>query len=279
MQLHVEFMNAPKGSMTRAANAVKEADGGIFWWTISIVVLLAMAAFSWIGSIYIFTHPEQPLNYKLLTRIHRVEAIKQFTEKDKPVGKTLTAPELYQKFYPFTPEILANHNDVLRRNYITNFKNRDEKPYFVKGRFRVVHARALTEQDVFTRGIVARAVSVNEDDKDFRNVVIEYVLPTAMEASGREFAAGDLLDIDTKGKKKRLYGSVINVSRLNEDVMVFTVVPLLYGEHLVDAKQKRTITAVPPHRLNMEAVFPITDQSYGSGAAGARLPDVAFAGQ
>ena len=274
MPLHVEFMNAPRGSLSRAASAVKKADGGIFWWTIAIVILMALAAFSWISSIFIFTHPEKPFAYKLLTRIQRVEEIRQFSEKDMPAGKSLTPPELYQKFYPFSPENLSNHNSLLRRNYITNFKNRDEKPYYVRGRFKVIHARALTPADVFPQGLIARAVAVNEDGREYRNVVVEYVIPTESEVKGVEFATGDLLDIDSRRSKKRLHGAVINIQRLNEDVLVFTVVPLMYGDHLIDPVKNQVLTAKPPSRLNLSAPFPITDDSFGTGA---RLPGVAAA--
>lgn len=275
MQLHVEFMNAPRGSLSRAANAVKKADGGIFWWSIAIVILMALAATSWIASIFIFTHPEKPYNYKLLSRIQRLEEIKHFNEKDMPAGKSLTPPELYQKFYPFTDQNLGNHNSLLRRNYITNFKNRDHKPYYVRGRFKVVHARPLTEKDVFPRGLVARAVAVNQDGREYRNVVVEYVLPTELAVPGVEFAPGDLLDIDSRRTKKRLHGAVINIQRLHEDVLVFTVVPLMYGEHLIDPVKHKILTATPPVRLNLSAPFPITDDSFGTGS---RLPGVAAAG-
>ncbi len=258
MPLHVEFMNAPRGSFARAANAVKKADGGIFWWTIAIVILVALAACSWIASIFVFTHPERPYNYKLLTRIHRLEELKQFTEKDVPKGKSLTPPELFQRFAPLTEENLVNHNYLLRRNYITNFKGQGEKPFYVRGRFKVMYARPLTEQDVVPRGLVARAVAVNEDGREYRNVIVEYVLPTEFEVAGMEFAPGDLLDIDSRRSKTRLYGAIINIQRLNEDVLVFTVVPLMYGEHLVDPAKGRILTAVPPERLNMGAPFPLT---------------------
>ena len=274
MPLHVEFMNAPRSSLSRAASVVKKADGGIFWWTVAIVILVALAAFSWIASIFIFTHPEKPFNYKLLSRIQRVEEIKQFTEKDMPAGKSLTPPELYQKFYPFSGENLANHNTLLRRNYITNFKNRDEKPYYVRGRFKVVHARPLTENDIFPHGLVARAVAVNQDGREYRNVVVEYVIPTQSEVPGVEFAPGDVLDIDSRRSKKRLHGAVINIHRLKEDVLIFTVVPLMYGEHLIDPVKSKVLTATPPVQLNLSAPFPITDDSYGTGT---RLPGVTAA--
>ena len=274
MQLHVEFMNTPRGSVSRAANAMKKADGGIFWWTVAIVILVALAAFSWIASIFIFTHPERPYNYKLLSRIHRLEEIKQFTEKDVPKGKSLTPPELFQRFSPLTEENLTNHNNLLRRNYITNFKSRDEKPFYVRGRFKVVHARPLTEQDVVPQGLVARAVAVNEDGREYRNVIVEYVLPTGSAVPGIGFAPGDLLDIDSRRSKSRLYGAIINIDRPSEDVLVFTIVPLMYGEHLIDPAKGRVLTAVPPQRLNMAAIFPLTG---ANSAETTPLVDVAAA--
>lgn len=277
MQPHVEFIKHPRGSLSRAAAAERKTDGGIFWWTIAIIVLIALAAFSWVSCIYIFTHPEKPFNYKLLSRIHRLPEIKAFTEENVPSGKSLSPPELYQKFYPFSDENLDNHNDLLRRNYITNFKSRDEKPCYVRGRFRVVMARPLAAGDVFPCGVVARAVAINDDGKEFRNVVVEYVLPTAQARSGVDFAPGDLLDIDSRRSKKRLYGSVLNIQRFNEDVLVFTVVPLLYGEHQIDAAKNRVLSACPPQVLNFGARFPLTEMGSSSADGKARLPDVAAA--
>ncbi len=278
MQPHVEFLKTPRGSLSRAAAAVKQTDGGIFWWTIAIIVLMALAVFSWVSCIYIFTHPEKPYNYKLLSRMHRLPELKAFTEEDVPSGKSLSPPELYQKFYPFSDENLANHNDLLRRNYITNFKSRDEKPYYVRGRFRVVQARPLGAGDVFPQGVVVRAVAVNDDGKEYRNVVVEYVLPTAKARVGVDFASGDLLDIDSRRSGKRLYGSVLNVHRLNEDVLLFTVVPLLYGEHQIDAAKNRVLRACPPEVLDFSASFPLTDAGSSAAAVELRSPDVVAAG-
>lgn len=268
MRPHVEFMNTPRGSLSRATQAVKKADGGMFWWTIGICLLVGMATFSWIFSIFVFTHPEKPFSYSFLEKLHRLEEIKQFTEKNVPSGKTYNPKDLYQKFYTLSDRNLKDNNSILRRNYITNYKSKDEKPFYVSGRFRVVHARPLTKNDVFTTGMVARAVAINEDDREYRNVIVEYVLPTAEAAApDQQFSAGDIIDIDSRRKKRRLYSSVINVERLNEDSLVFTVIPLLYGEHTVDAAKNITLTATPPERLNMKASLPITDNSFGTAAA------------
>lgn len=272
MRPHVEFMNTPRGSLSRAAQTEKKTDGGMFWWTIAISLLVGTAVFSWIFSIYVFTHPEKPFSYGFLEKMHRLDELKQFDEKTVPSGRSYNPKELYQKFYALSDGNLKDNNSLLRRNYITNYKNKDERPFFVSGRFRVVHARPLTSNDVITTGMVARAVALNEDDKEFRNVIVEYVLPTIAAATpDQQFAAGDIIDIDSRRKKRRLYSSVINVDRMNEDVLVFTVIPLLYGEHTVDASKGVTLTAAPPNRLNLKAPLPITDSSYGAISSTAGL--------
>ncbi|MES2707830.1 MAG: hypothetical protein V4726_14655 [Verrucomicrobiota bacterium] len=261
-------MNTPRGSLSRTNQVVKKTDGGMFWWTIGISVLIGMATFSWIFSIFVFTHPETPFNYGFLEKMHRLDEIRQFDEKSVPSGKSYSPKDLYQKFYTLSDRNLKDNNSILRRNYITNYKNKDEKPFYISGRFRVVQARPLTKDDVFTTGMVARAVAINEDDREYRNVVVEYVLPTIADAKPeQQFSAGDILDIDSRRKKRRLYSSVINVKRINEDVMVFTVIPLLYGDHTVDAAKGITLTAAPPARLNLKAPLPITDSGSGAGLA------------
>lgn len=266
-------MNAPRGSLSRAAQTVKKADGGMFWWTIGISLLVGLATFSWIFSIYVFTHPEKPFNYSFLEKVHRLEPILQFTEKNAPPGKTYAPKDLYQKFYSLSDSNLKDNNSILRRNYITNYKTKADRPFYVSGRFRIVHARPLNKDDLFQNGMVARAVAINEDDREYRNVIVEYVLPTEAELRPDvEFNAGDILDIDSRRRKRRLYSSVINVERLNEDVLVFTVIPLLYGEHTVDSTKNLTLTAAPPARLNLKAFLPITSSNFLSSTASVPAP-------
>ena len=140
---------------------------------------------------------------------------------------------------------------------LTNYK--DDRPVYVKGRFRIIHARPLGATDVFTKGIVARAIAINEHDKEYRNVVIEYVIPTRS-ASSAQFGTGDIIEIDTSSQrnKRRLHATLLNVQHQPDESLVFTVVPLVYGEHAVDAGKGTSIIAEPPARLNLKATWPIT---------------------
>lgn len=265
MAPRIEFMHSPRGSWSRAAGVVRRTDGGLFWWSIAITLLIGLATFSWFFCIYVFTHPEKPFNYSLLSKFQKLEPIKAFSEKDFPGGKTYSHRDMYQTFYPFTEENLAQKNSDLHRAYITNYK--EERPVCIRGQFKVIHARPLTKDDVFTCGTIARAVALVEDDKEYRNVIIEYILPSRKPCKD-QFLPGDILKIDTtesEGKRRR-FASLLNIQRQQDDAMVFTVVPLSYGEH-GNAQAGFSIVGEPPERLNMEARWPITDDALGAPAS------------
>ena len=265
MEPRVQFMHAPRGGWSRATSAVRRTDGGLFWWSIAITVLLGLAVFSWFFCIYVATHPEKPFNYSLLNRFHKLEPLKLFSEKDIPAGKTSPYKDMYQTFFDFTEENLTQKNTDLHRAYITNYK--DERPLYIRGSFKVVHSRQLTKDDVFTCGTIARAVALVEDDKEFRNVTIEYVLPTNTPPKD-QLLPGDILKIDTTDQTGRLrrYAALLNVQHNQDDAMVFTVVPLAYGEH-GNAQAGLSIKGEPPDLLNMKGKWPITDEAVGAAVS------------
>ena len=262
MEPRIQFMHAPRGG--RSATAVKRTDGGLFWWSVAITMLIGLATFSWFFCIYASTHPEKPFYYNLLTRYHKLEPLKAFTEKDMPGGKTHSYKDMYQSFYSLTGENLQQKNSDLHRAYITNYK--EERPVFLSGSFKVTHSRELTKDDVFTSGSIARAVALVEDDKEYRNVVVEYILPTNGKPKD-QLLPGDILKIDTPDQngKGRRYASLLNVDRRDDDSMVFTVVPLAYGEH-ANPQAGVSIKAEPPDKLNMAGKWPITDDAVGAAA-------------
>ena len=255
-------MHAPRGGWSRAASVVKRTDGGLFWWSIAITMLIGLATFSWFFCIYVCTHPETPFNYGLLNRFHKLEPLKLFSEKDIPSGKTLGHKDIYQKFSQFSGENLAQNNKDLHRAYITNYK--EERPTFVRGNFKVIHARPLTKDDVFPCGTIARAVALVEDDREYRNVVIEYIVPSKTPPKD-QFLPGDILKIDTADQTGRLrrYASLLNVERQGDDAMIFTVVPLAYGEH-ANTQAGFSIKGEPPDLLNLKGKWPITDDALGA---------------
>ena len=244
---------------------IKCSDGGIFWWSIGITLLIGLATFSWFFCIYAFTHPEKPFYYNLLSRFQKLEPLRAFTEKDMQPGKTYAHKDMYQTFYSLSGENLAQKNSELHRAYITNYK--EERPVYLRGSFKVTHSRALTKDDVFTCGTIARAVALVEDDKEYRNVVIEYILPSLKQPKDH-LLPGDILKLDTTDQagRGRRYAALLNVDRREDDGMVFTVLPLAYGEH-ANPQAGVSIKAEPPGVLNMAGKWPITDEAVGAAVS------------
>jgi hypothetical protein len=49
-----------------------------FAWTVAILLLIGFALAAWLGSFYIFNQPERPDSYRILQRLHKIEAPKRF---------------------------------------------------------------------------------------------------------------------------------------------------------------------------------------------------------
>lgn len=250
MRPHVEFMSSSRSPYAKPSRNLTPAKGDpwLFWWTIAIFILLALTTISWLSSLYIFRHPEKPRNYRLLAQFHKLEPLKKFTERNVPQGKFHTAKEIYAKYFTYTDEELDTLNNLFKRSYIRNYA--DDTPVYLRGKYRVYKVEELTPQQPFMSGLVVRAKSV-----ELPNVSIEFVFPT--EALPKERPAyGDDLVLDTNDT----FGSAVHISRLPEDSLCVTLVPLTYYSfHPSDPK--RTLVLSPPHRLNMDAPWPLTDDT------------------
>ena len=260
-------MQSPRGSWSRSGAVVQRSDGGLFWWSIAIMVLAGLAVFSWFFCIYVCSHPERPFSYKLLSRFEKLDKLKPFTEKDAPGGKVMSFKDAHQTFFSFTEDNMKQKNAELHRAYITNYDAKELRPIYLRGNFKVLHSRPLTKDDVFPCGTIARCVALVEEDKEYRNVLLEYVIPTKTPPKDM-LMPGDIIPLDTselKGKRRR-YASLLNVDRHKDDGLIFTVVPLAYGEH-GNAAAGLSIASEPPARLNMEGRWPITDDALGTSVA------------
>ena len=50
----------------------------LFLWTVLILLLVGFAMACWLGSFYIFGHPENIQSYKILKKLHKLEPPKRF---------------------------------------------------------------------------------------------------------------------------------------------------------------------------------------------------------
>jgi hypothetical protein len=233
-----EFRSYGGGNFSKSSNS----GGGLFWWTIFITMLMALATASWFFSILVFAHPEKPFNYNLLTKLEKLEPLRGYSRATAPYGPFLTANKVLTDFFDYSPEQLSVANDIMKRNYIQNYK--DANPSYVKGKFTVLGGRALTSADVFTEGWAVIARSVELED-----VQVECILPGVV-AEQSPFKSGDELKLDN------FFAPVVHIQRMDGDRVSATVVPIVFEQSLTVASGE-SYKMQPPAKLNMEAAWPV----------------------
>jgi hypothetical protein len=221
-----------------------------FAWTVVILLLTGFALAAWLGSFYIFNQPERPDSYRILQRLHKIEAPKRFELTAAPAGEFLNSKQLYERYSELGNAELARTNGELARNYIRNYQTvRGLVPYVV-GRFKIVAVRELGPGDVFTSGMVALTNAVDNGE-----LLMEHLYPANPEALP---LMKQTLNVGLEIKLERSHdiSSVIHAERLVDGRMMITAVPLLYGSYTV-TRGLGTFRLEPPLSLNLAAGWPL----------------------
>jgi hypothetical protein len=221
-----------------------------FAWTVAILLLTGFALAAWLGSFYIFNQPERPDSYRILQRLHKIEAPKRFELTAAPAGEFLNPQELYKRYSEMGNAELARANAELARNYIRNYQTvRGLVPYVV-GKYKIVAARGLGPGDVFTSGMVALTNAVDNGE-----LLMEHLYPANPEALP---LMKQTLNVGLEIKLERSHdiSSVIHAERLVDGRIMITAVPLLYGSYTV-TRGLGTFRLEPPLSLNLAAGWPL----------------------
>jgi hypothetical protein len=221
-----------------------------FAWTVAILLLTGFALAAWLGSFYIFNQPERPDSYRILQRLHKIEAPKRFELTAAPVGEFLNSAQLYERYSAMGNAELARTNAELARNYIRNYQAvRGLVPYVV-GRYKIAAARELGPGDVFTSGMVALTNAVDNGE-----LLMEHLYPANPEALP---LMKQTLNVGLEIKLERSHdiSSVIHAERLIDGRIMITAVPLLYGSYTV-TRGLGTFRLEPPLSLNLIAGWPL----------------------
>jgi hypothetical protein len=227
-------------------------DGGLFGWTVLILLLIGVAIFCWIGSYYIFGHPDKPLSYEVLSKLKKIEPPKRFELTAAPRGEFLRAPQLLDRYGSMRPRQLERTNETLLRNYLRNFKPCDGLVPYVLGTFNILDSFELTGDDFFPSGVVALAQS-----KENPNLLLEQVFcadARMVPTLHRTLLTG--LDIDLKRENE--LAAIINIERLSDGRIKLTTVSILYPSY-ESASADGTFTLDPPEKLHIRAGLPIID--------------------
>lgn len=221
-----------------------------FGWTLAILLLTGAALAAWLLSFYIFGQPERPDSYRILQKLHKVEAPKRFELTAAPAGEFLSAKQLYDRYAAMGTAELGKVNGELARNYIRNFQQvRGLVPYVV-GRFTVMESRDLSNSDIFTSGMVVLANAVDNGE-----LLMEHVYPAdeqALPLMKQTLTSG----LEIKLERTHDLSAVIHAERLRDGRIMITAIPLLYGTYTV-TRGTGTFTLEPPLSLNLDAGWPL----------------------
>lgn len=242
---------------------------GLFGWTVFMFLLIGFVFLCWMGSYYIFAHPEKAANYRLLLRLHKIEPPQRFEITVAPRGEFMKPGQLLERFGSMTASEVRRTNENLLRNFVRNYhQNRDLVPYAV-GTYKVIGTMPLTKDSFCTPGLVALLQAVEQpeilleqpftcDEKNFPN------LKQALNP-GQEIKLEKPLDLS----------AVIHITRLkeNENRLLLTTMPLLYGSY-GSAKGGTSFSLEPPEELNLDGNLPVLSNDRIAELSGGKIGKV-----
>jgi len=225
-------------------------SGNLILWIAAIAVLIGLNFGSWSFCMWVFGQPEHPMNYKLLTRLDKLDPIVGFTPVNAPRGKFRTAKDLYAQIYNFDPLELRAYNGILKRLYLKNFAQRDDVIYLA-GEWKVDSWEKMGEGDVFDNGVVIRAKSTS-----FPDAILDLALPSPEVPDDFELVRDQIIKLE----ESSTCAAVLNIQRRQDDTMIFTAVPLVARDYRF-ADDGPAVSLVPQERVRIDPeLWPISDE-------------------
>jgi hypothetical protein len=246
------------GRSSRRSRQPPESDN-LFGWTVFILLLCGFALACWIGTFYIFTHPEEPFNYQILTKLKKLDPPKRFELTAAPMGEFLSPDKLLSKYGSMTAAQLEEDNKNLLRAYLRNFDHQVGRVPYVTGKFTVLDGYPFSLGKFFDSGIAVVAQSV-----EVPTIYIEHLFPAMPEhlsAMQRTLVTGLGIEL------RRSYdlSAIVHVENLGGGRLLFTCVPLLYGPYGT-TQSGSGFQLDPPKVVNLKAGLPVVAQSQLQGA-------------
>jgi len=224
-----------------------EPADGLFGWTIFIFILIGFVFLCWMGSYYVFAHPEKASNYRLLVRLHKIEPPVRFEVTAAPRGEFLKPGQLLERFGSMTSSEIRRTNENLLRNFVRNFhQNRDLVPYAV-GTYRVIGTAPLSEKTFCPSGITALLQAVEQPE-----ILLEQLF-TADEKNITALQKALIAGQEIKLEKPLDLSAVVHIERLPDNRILLTTMPLLYGSYGAGKGGQPSFSLEPPEQLNLDA--------------------------
>ena len=223
----------------------------LFLWTVAIILLIGVALACWLGSYYLFGHPEKPDSYHILKDVlHKLEPPKRFVLTAAPPGIFLNPQKAFETYGSMTNFELERKNAELLRDYINNYQNTKTLVPYITGRYSILSSYELKSSDFIGIGLVALAQAAENPQ-----VIIEHIYPATpqtLPVVEQMLRTG----LDIKLEKSLDLSAVIHVARTPDGRLQFTLVPLLYGSYALK-QGSGSFSLEPPKELNPAAGLPI----------------------
>lgn len=224
-------------------------SGNAVLWVAAIAVLVGLNFASWSFCMWVFGQPEHPMNYKLLTRLDKLDPIEGFTPVSAPRGKFYSAKDLYSKVYNFNEAELAAYNGIFKRLYLKNYSERDDVTY-IAGEWAVQSWQEMGKGDVFDSGVAIRAKSTT-----FPDAFLDLALPSPDVPENFELKPGQIIKLE----ESSTCAAILHIERQKDATMIFTAVPLVVREYLF--ADGPTISMVPQERVRIDpGLWPISEE-------------------
>jgi hypothetical protein len=241
------------GRSGRRSRQQPESDN-LFGWTVFILLLCGFAGACWIGTFYIFTHPEEPFNYHILEKLKKLDPPKRFELTAAPPGEFLAPDKLLAKYGAMNAWQLDEESKRLLRAYLRNYDHQAGKIPYVTGRFTVLDSIPLSQSKFCDSGVAVLAQSA-----DVPTVYIEHIFPAESDqipTMQRTLTTGLGIEL------RRSYdlSAVIHVEVLGGGRILFTCIPLLYGPYGT-TQGGSGFHLEPPQTLNLKAGLPLVTQA------------------
>src|ERR1700726_738367 len=241
------------GRSGRRSRQPPENDN-LFGWTVFILLLCGFAVACWIGTFYIFTHPEEPFNYHILQKLKKLDPPKRFELTAAPLGEFLPADKLLTKYGAMSAWQIDEENKKLLRAYLRNYDHQVGKVPYITGKFTVVDSYPLSQAKFCDSGVAVVAQSV-----DVPTIYIEHLFPAGTDqlaAMQRTLITGLGIEL------RRSYdlSAILHVDNLGGGRLLFTCIPLLYGPYGT-TQSGSGFQLDPPKSLNLKAGLPLVSQS------------------
>lgn len=229
----------------------KRPRDNLFAWTVFLLLLIGVVFACWIGSFYVFQHPENARSYQILRKLKKIDPPKRFEPTLAPNGRFYHAKDLLKLVEDKSDSELARMNLELLQAFIGNYSVKEMQVPYLMGRFSVIRSQALSKSDLLTSGYVALARSLDDP-----NLLIEQLYPAEKEYTGD---LRQMLQPGVEIKLERTYdlSAVLHVEKWPNGVWQVTIVPLNYDSYgLGDGRE---VHLAPPLMPNLKGLLPVLD--------------------